>query len=239
MARNYNTDLATYEHIFFDLDHTLWDFETNSRETLFELFDHFNLVELGIPNAQLLYDTYARINEYYWGLYRQHLVSKSRLREERFTKTFEEFGIAAHEIPPTLPDTYIARCPLKAALMPNAVEVLEFLKKNYQLHIITNGFKETQSMKMRSSGIEHFFKIIIFSEDAGYQKPHPAIFRKAVNDAKCKIHQAIFVGDNLDADIIGSRNFGMDQVFYNPNALIHSEVVTFEIKNLIELKWIL
>lgn len=224
------------QHIFFDLDHTLWDFETNSRETLKEIFSEFKLDRLGIPAPESFIETYIRINHDYWELYRKHLVSKSRLRHERFSKTFEAFGIPEQEMPSQIPDFYIQVCPTKSTLMPNAIAVLEYLSTHYPLHIITNGFKETQRVKMRNSGIEKYFDVVIFSEEVKAHKPNPVIFDAGLKRAGANSRDSVFIGDNLEADVLGSRNAGLSPVFYNPLKIEHKENLNHEIEDLIELK---
>jgi putative hydrolase of the HAD superfamily len=226
-------------HVFFDLDHTLWDFETNSRQTLLELYHHFKLDQLGMPDAEEFISTYVKINHHYWEMYRNHQVSKSRLRYERFSKTFEQLGIPENEMPGQIPDLYLSICPTKGALMPNALQTLEYLHEKYPLHIITNGFKETQLIKLKKSGIDRFFDVIIFSEEVKAHKPNPFIFEVGLRDARAKNHASVFIGDNLEADVLGSRNAGLHPVFYNPLKTEHSETLNHEIVDLIELKEIL
>lgn len=224
------------QHVFFDLDHTLWDFETNSQETLLELFDELKLAELGIPDAVSFIKEYKRINHQYWEYYRQHLVSKNRLRVERFSKTFESFGIPESDMPLHISDLYLSICPTKGALMPNALETLNYLANKYPLHIITNGFKETQIRKLATSGIAHFFDVIIYSEEVRAHKPNPIIFETGLQQAGAENVSSVFIGDNLEADVIGSRNAGLQPVFYNPDNIEHDEQIEFEIRDLIELK---
>lgn len=223
-------------HIFFDLDHTLWDFESNSKATLIQLFDELKLEQLGIINAEAFVSTYLEVNDHYWQLYRQNLVSKATLREGRFTKTFEKLGIPAIEMPSNLPDLYVAICPNKTILMPNAMEVLNYLSEKYPLHIVTNGFKESQLTKLKGSGIDHFFDQIIFSEEVKCHKPDKAIFDEALRLSNADRATSFFIGDHLEADIIGSKNAGLIPVYFNPESKTHKEILPYEIVDLIELK---
>ena len=226
-------------HVFFDLDHTLWDFESNSKATLIQLFDELNLEQLGILNAESFVSTYLEVNDHYWQLYRQNMVSKATLREGRFTSTFEKLGIPAREMPANLPDLYVSICPHKTILMPNALEILHYLSDKFPMHIVTNGFKESQLTKLKGSGIDHFFDQIIFSEEVKCHKPDKAIFDEALRLSNADRATSFFIGDHLEADILGSRNAGLIPIYFNPESKAHQENLSFEIKDLIELKNIL
>ena len=231
--------MSKQTHIFFDLDHTLWDFESNSKATLIQLFEELKLEQLGILDAQTFVYTYLQVNDYYWQLYRQKMVSKATLREGRFISTFEKLGIPAHEMPRDLPDLYVSICPHKTMLMPNAMEILEYLNGKYPLHIITNGFKESQLTKLQSSGIGHFFDHLVFSEEVKCHKPDKAIFDEALRLSNADRSTSYFIGDHLEADVLGSKNAGLIPVYFNPDSKLHQENLPHEIVDLLELKKIL
>lgn len=201
----------TITDVFFDLDHTLWDFEKNSKLAFQKLFQDF---DIKIPLEEFL-KYYEPINFKYWKLYREDQISKENMRHRRLTDTFAQLN---HEFPPqligTLAEKYIDYLPLNNHLLPGAVEILEHLKPRYRLHIITNGFEEVQNRKLIHSGIEHYFDTITNSERVGVKKPNPEIFRYALNLAQTTPRQSIMIGDNLEADIMGAEALGFHTIHF-------------------------
>ncbi len=224
-----------YEHIFFDLDHTLWDLETNSRETLNELFTEHELTEKGIASPEDFIKEYHHINERMWEEYRKGLIDKETLRYARFHEAFQLFGINDKPLAERFGKDYVENGPLKTNLFPHTIEVLEYLQKKYSLHIITNGFEEVQHIKMKHSGIEGYFLNTITSEAAGFKKPDIRIFEYALKTADARVENSLMIGDNLEADIIGAREAGLHQLLFNPKGESHGEEITYEIKSLKEL----
>ncbi len=224
-----------YEHIFFDLDHTLWDLEANSRETFAELFEKYNLKEKGIVSFEDFLNKYLHINNRMWDEYRKGLIDKDTLRYSRFYEVFQLFDINDRTLAETIGNEYVKNAPLKTNLFPYTIEILSYLQKKYSLHIITNGFEEVQHIKMKHSGIDHYFKNTITSEAAGYKKPNVCIFNYAIKLANAKIDNSLMIGDNLEADIIGAREAGIHQLFFNPKREKHSEEITYEITSLKQL----
>ena len=231
--------MARYEHLFFDLDHTLWDFDTNSAETLRDLFKHYALQEKGIPGAEEFIKEYRIYNQRMWDLYSRNLVDKGTLRSRRFLLALEHFGIKDRKLAHAIEHDYVAHSPFKKNLMPDTLEVLGYLRERYVMHIITNGFSEIQFIKIKESSLADFFSEVITSESAGVRKPNPYIFRYAMRKGEAEPHNSIMIGDSLEADIIGARSVGMDQIFYNPAQKPHNEQITYEIRELKELKGIL
>ena len=227
-----------YKHIFFDLDRTLWDFEHNSYETLLELCKSYNLKEKGVENSLEFIKIYKTHNTKLWDLYRVDKISQKDLRRERFQRTLSDFGINDFDLSEKIGEDYIQVCPRKTKLYPFAIEVLEYLKQKYPLHIITNGFDKTQHIKLEHSGMKQYFDEIITSEKLGVKKPNPAIFQHAIEMANTNKEESVYVGDNLVVDILGCQNFGMDGVFFNPEKENHTEKPKFEISCLSELKMI-
>lgn len=224
-----------YCHLFFDLDHTLWDFETNSREALLELYQQYHLVELlGVDPGTFL-QTYYRINEAMWALYRAGKVSKEQLRHQRFLESFQAFGFSDLKKIRAFEQEYIALAPQKTALMPGCLEMLAELGPHCRMHIITNGFEETQYVKLERSGLRAFFDQIITSDQLQVQKPAATIFVEAMRLAGAKRSESLMIGDNLAVDILGARKVGMAQAFYNPVGQIHREKITFELQHLNQL----
>jgi len=231
--------LSRYRHIFFDLDRTLWDFDTNSKEALSEIYTDFQLEREGVIDAVSFINVYTGINEQLWKAYRLGNIHKALLRSLRFSKTLEHFGCRNNELGVSLGNRYVELSPMKTALMPHTLEVLDHLAGRYKLHIITNGFDEVQGIKLRQSGIAGFFQEVITSEMASARKPDPMVFKLAFAKTGSAAATSVMIGDDLDTDISGARGVGMDQVYFNPARKVHNEDVTFEIENLSELKLIL
>lgn len=228
-----------YKHIFFDLDRTLWDFETNSASALQKIFHLFHLDEYGEITIVDFVSKYKEINEKMWALYRKGYIKKSELRKGRFTQTLVFFKIKDKRLGAQLDEAYISLSPHHTALVEGATEILDYLKERYQLHIITNGFEEVQFIKLNKSGIRDHFDVIVTSERAKARKPDAEVFQLAMLEAGTQPADSLMIGDDLDSDIIGARNVWMDQVYYNPERLKHEEDITHEITNLRELKTIL
>lgn len=222
-------------HLFFDLDHTLWDFKTNSRETLSDLFHEMRLEEHGVQKVEEFIEIYEKVNDEKWSLYRAGKIDKATLRATRFLDSLRKFDIEHPELSSRMEAEYIARSPHKTHLFPGALEVLETLAPKYEMHIITNGFTEVQNVKMEKSGLNGFFKSMITSEAVGVNKPDPKIFLSALHGTGAKRNQSVMIGDSLEADIRGARRVGMHQVFFNPEGQSHSDDVTREISELIQL----
>ncbi len=228
-----------YKHIFFDLDHTLWDFETNSKQALRQIFEEQKLSERGVPSYEKFHSTYLPINDRYWARYHNQIVTKEKLRLGRFLDTLREFNIDDTALAETMAQSYLDISPKMTALFADAMDVLKYLQEKYALHLITNGFAEVQWIKIEHSGLKPFFEHIIISEEVNTQKPAKEIFEIAMERAKTTAAESVMIGDNYNTDIVGARNAGMDQIFFNPKKNRKREPVTFEITTLIELKEIL
>lgn len=220
------------KHIFFDLDHTLWDFEHNSAQAFSHIFKATNVM---VDLSQFL-DTYRPINLHYWKQYREEKISKSFLRYSRLKDTFNALNYTVSDnLINYLSEIYIENLANYNQLFTDAVGILDYLKPKYQLHIITNGFEEIQVKKMRNSGILSYFQCITTSECAGVKKPNPKIFYHALNVANAKPENSLMIGDSLEADIHGAARVGMRTIHFN----CHSEAIgtaQVSIKNLMELK---
>lgn len=217
------------QHIFFDLDHTLWDFDKNSGLAFTSIFQKNKIkVELDI-----FLKTYSPINMNYWKLYRENKISKTDLRYGRLKDAFNELRIdVTNEQINQLSMDYIDHLPNHNHLLEGAIDLLEYLYPNYKLHIITNGFREVQHKKMESSGIMKYFSTITTSEDVGVKKPHPQIFEVALDRAAAKIEGSIMIGDNFEADILGARDFGMPAILYN----YYKQEFSGELHQVLEMK---
>jgi putative hydrolase of the HAD superfamily len=230
--------MKTYKHIFFDLDHTLWDFDKNCDETLEELFDIFKLNKLKIELPDLI-EKYKLINNKMWVDYNRGEIKKHEIRNTRFELTFEALNLSKADVPEKLNEEFLRICPAKGNLLPFAHEVLTYLKEKYSLHIITNGFKETQHIKIHTSGLEKYFVATINSEACGYLKPNKKIFEYALQKVNSNGKHCIMIGDDLYTDISGAKNAGIDHVYFNRKEQKHNEDIMHEIKCLSELKNIL
>ncbi|HNR54696.1 MAG TPA: YjjG family noncanonical pyrimidine nucleotidase [Flavobacteriales bacterium] len=209
--------MRRYRHLFFDLDHTLWDFETNSRDTLRDLHALERLVDRGIPDAAAFIDAYEEINHGLWKRYESGHIDRSVLRVLRFRNTLLRFGVKDERLADRMGRDYLALTPKRKALMPGARELLADLGSLYRIHVITNGFHEVQEEKIASSGLGHHFDLVLSSEMAGAKKPDPRIFRAALERTKASAGESLMIGDNPEADIAGARNAGWDQAHFAPN----------------------
>lgn len=220
------------KHIFFDLDHTLWDFEINSAKT----FEHiFKMNKMSIDIQKFL-NYYNSINKNYWRLFRNDKVSKEALRYGRLKDTFVKIKYPISDnLINKLSDDYIQYLSTFNYLFEGAIEILDYLKPNYEMHIITNGFSEVQNQKLVNSKIDGYFNHIITSEEVGVKKPNPKIFEHALNLVGAQVDESIMIGDNWEADIMGAKNFGMRAIFCNfENDSVDDSIQS--IHNLLELK---
>jgi putative hydrolase of the HAD superfamily len=223
------------QHIFFDLDHTLWDFRTNSRETLLEMYDALCLPQIGIGDFRLFLSRYETHNESMWEEYRKGLVQKSELRSGRFARTFEEYGIDNPYLAEAAAAFYLEHSPRKTHLMDFALQTLDKLKSRFEMHIITNGFDEVQFQKLRNTGLEPYFGEVITSEQASARKPDPLIFSLAFRRTGAKPSESAMVGDSFEHDILGAMAMGMYGVYYNPYGHRHNRKPDREVNCLSDL----
>lgn len=229
----------SYKCVFFDLDHTLWDYEMNSEEALKELYDLFELERMGARPFDHFFKGFVAINTEIWDAYDRGLCGKEVIRTERFDRVFKNAGINNYELSLRFSEEYIKESPKKPNLVAHAKDVLDYLHPRYPMYIITNGFDEIQSVKMKSSGITDYFKGVITSSRAGCKKPEKEIFEYALRENGFGCSDTIMIGDNLLTDIAGARNASVDTVYFNPYKLPHKEDVTYEISSLKELTTIL
>ncbi len=231
--------MGVYQHVFFDLDHTLWDYDANASEALFELYDHYQFEKLEVFTKQELVAKFFEVNYELWDLYNHHRISRADIRKRRFITIFQKLRVGLEHLPANLEMEYIALAPTKNRIFEGAFELLDYLKENYQLHIITNGFDDIQATKMSSSQLDPYFKHVITSESSKARKPNPKIFEVAFDLTGADQFNSIMIGDNLESDIAGAKRAGMDHVWFNPNKLVTNVAVQHEISNLLQLKTIL
>lgn len=229
-----------YKHIFFDLDHTLWDFEVNSQSTLSQLFEEFKISQKSNKDFDFFYQKYKFYNRQLWKEYEIGKLSKIDLRLNRFTKALLAIGINDLEIAYTMSEKYIEISPHKNSLIPYGIEVLTYLQeKQYKVHLITNGFEEVQHIKIKNTKIDQFVEYMITSEQAGAKKPSIGIFHYAFDKTGATSRNSIIIGDSFHADIEGGMNVGMDTIFFNPEKNKFNKKPTYEISCLSELYEIL
>lgn len=198
--------------IFFDLDHTLWDFERNSALTFQKIFHE---AEIEVSLSKFL-EVYVPLNLAFWKLYRENKINKTELRYQRLKTTFDSIGYEINdEVIDILSAAYITNLAAYNNLLPNTVEILNYLKPKYKLHIITNGFEEVQTRKLVNSNISGYFNQIINSEMAGVKKPNPEIFELALQKANTRADRSLMVGDNIEADILGAKAVGFHALHFN------------------------
>ncbi|AOW21779.1 YjjG family noncanonical pyrimidine nucleotidase [Urechidicola croceus] len=220
------------KHVFFDLDHTLWDFETNSAKTFEKIFKKNNIN----IKVDVFLNYYRAINLTYWRLYRSDNISKEKLRYGRLKDTFDRLSYEITDnMIHTLSDEYIQVLPSFNHVFDGTFDILEYLKPKYQLHIITNGFSEVQQEKLSGSKIAKYFDKVITSESVDVKKPNPKIFQHALDISGANKTQSIMIGDSWEADFIGAKNFGMKAIFCNfDNEPVDESIMS--VSNLLELK---
>jgi len=202
--------------IFFDLDHTLWDFERNSAATFELLFERHQLpIDLQHFNT-----VYAPINRRYWKAYRNAEISKETLRYGRLKDAFDELNLVIDDaLINHLAEGYIQHLTSFSHVFDHTHDTLSYLKSKYRLHILTNGFKEIQHKKLSGARIDQFFSCIINAEEVGVKKPHPEIFSAALQMAQVKPESALMIGDDLEADVLGALNVGIRAIHFNNEQL--------------------
>ena len=225
-----------YKHLFFDLDHTLWDFEKNSEYTLLELYKVYELHNKGIPDFKAFYAQYTLHNDKLWERFRKGFIKREELRWKRMWLTLLDFKLADTTLAHEMSTAYLEILPTCKLLMPHAKDLLEHCKDRYAIHLITNGFETTQWLKLQYSGIATYFTAVITSEKSNSMKPYKEIFEYALKATGADAQQSIMIGDALDIDILGATNAGWDQAYYNPNKIPHSKSPTYEVVSLLQLK---
>lgn len=218
--------------VFFDLDHTLWDFERNSALTFKRILTENNIaIEL-----QDFLKVYVPANFAFWKLYREEKITKEALRYQRLKTVFDDLNYkVSDEVINRMAVDYIEHLSSYSHLFPNTTDILEYLRPNYRLHIITNGFQEVQDKKLKNSGIYDYFDQIINSEMAGVKKPNPFIFELALKKADTRPEKSLMIGDNLEADIQGAMAVGYHALHFNAHNDQQHEFCEM-IDDLIEIK---
>ncbi|GGH81052.1 putative hydrolase of the HAD superfamily [Filimonas zeae] len=229
--------MAEYKHIFFDLDHTLWDFEANARDTLRELYAHNQLEARGVHDMTLFFERYSFHNDRLWDRYTKGFIKQEELRWKRMWFTLLDFKIGDEPLSKTMSVQFLDRLPYRTNLFPYTVEILNYLRdKGYRMHLITNGFDEVQRCKLESSNLTSYFEEMFTSQRCNSLKPHKEIFEYALKATGASVSESIMIGDNLDADIQGGMNAGLDTVFVNHLNVTPHVQPTYTVLHLKELE---
>jgi YjjG family noncanonical pyrimidine nucleotidase len=231
--------MPEYRAIFFDLDHTLWDYERNAFEALSDLYREYTIGGKIQAPVNDFFNAFSKINHSLWDQYDSGKITRQVIRDERFQLVLAEFGVSDSVLATELSEKYLTTAPKKSNLIAGAQEILNYLSGSYKLYIITNGFQEIQHTKLKSGQIEHYFDEVFISDAVGHKKPSKEIFEHVLNKHSLNKTESIMIGDNLLTDIAGAINTGIDSVFYNPGKLTHEVPVTYEISHLSALKEIL
>lgn len=208
--------MRKYNHLFFDLDHTLWDFDTNAKMSLIDIYKEFELHKKIVGEFDLFYKKYLHHNKILWERYQNGFINAEELKWRRMWRTLLEFKVGDELLSKSLSARFLEILPTKNELFPHTVEILNYLKeRNYTMHLITNGFEKTQWSKIQNSKIDHYFTHMITSEASNSMKPEKEIFEYALNKANATVSESIMIGDNQSADIKGGIDAGMDTIFVN------------------------
>ena len=229
-----------YKDLFFDLDHTLWDFELNSKETMQELYINHHIAALGITDFDAFFNIYTAHNHRLWDRYAKGFIKQEELRWKRIYLSLLDFKIANEHLSKDMSLEFLQILPTKKKLFPHTIEILNYLKgKDYKMHLITNGFESVQMQKIKNAEIAHYFTEVITSETSNSLKPNKEIFEFALKTTNATLSESIMIGDNETADIQGGINIGMDTVFVNHLNVAPTLPATYTITHLKELEELL
>ena len=223
-----------YKTLFFDLDHTLWDYAVSAKETLSSLHEQY-LSKYESITLDIFLAVFQKINDRLWNKYNKGIIDKNYIRENRFDQILISLNLHDEKLSNCISEKFLFECPRKPNLIPHTKRILEILHKKYPIYILTNGFEDVQKIKLKNSNIDTYFQQVITSDGCGYQKPNIAFFNHALQQSRSKPQEALMIGDNLKTDIAGALNAGIDTVYFNPSQNTKSHHSTFEIKSLDEL----
>ena len=226
-----------YRHLFFDLDHTLWDFEANAKQTLSDLYESNELQNKGVSDFSLFFERYSYHNERLWDRYTKGFIKQEELRWKRMWLALLDFKMADEPLSKQLAVQFLEQLPAKKELFPYTIEILTYLKeKKYRMHLVTNGFEKVQYHKLQNANLHVFFEEVITSEASNSLKPNKEIFDYALEKTGATVKESIMIGDNQDADIQGGINAGMDTIFVNHLKVTPHVKPTYTIYHLKELE---
>ena len=231
--------MQRYKNLFIDLDDTIYDFSAASREAFMETYEllHYDRFFDSFNHYYSIYEPY---NLELWHIYGEGKITKEELNKRRYSYPLEVFGIKDQELADTFCREALGRIPTKNRLIDGAIELLEYLRPKYNMYILSNGFKELQSHKMRTAGIDKYFDALILSEDIGVNKPNRELYEYALEKTGSKLEESIMIGDMFETDITGAANIGMKQIYFNPKKKeSHTFAPTYMVTELLQIKDIL
>ena len=217
-------------HLFLDLDHTLWDYDTNARNTLTEIYNQLNLSRFTFT-AETFIQEFFEVNEQHWKAYNLGTINTSQLRNGRFQVVLKNLGHENGTLAFQIRDLFQKLGPQKSLLMSGTLEMLSWAKNTFEIHILTNGFEDSQHTKIKVSGIKPFIESVWTSERVGYKKPHPQFFKTVLNNLEIEPEMAVMVGDNPLADIHGAQSCGINAVLYDPSKNIRDPNIKYRISS--------
>lgn len=231
--------MQRYKNLFIDLDDTIYDFSSASREAFMETYEllHYDRFFDSFNHYYSIYEPY---NLELWHIYGEGKITKEELNKRRYSYPLEVVGIKDQELADTFCREALGRIPTKNRLIDGAIELLEYLRPKYNMYILSNGFKELQSHKMRTAGIDKYFDALILSEDIGVNKPNRELYEYALEKTGSKLEESIMIGDMFETDIVGAANIGMEQIYFNPKKKeSHTFAPTYMVTELLQIKDIL
>jgi len=223
-----------YKYIFLDLDDTIWDFHANAKSSLAEIYDNRNF-DKHFDNFEQYFEIYAKRNLELWDQYGKGEISKEALSLERFLHPLRQVGAGDEALALIMGKEYLEMLPTRTALVPHALELLDYLAPKYPLTIVSNGFIEVQYRKLKTCGLEHYFSYVVLSEEAGALKPDKRIFEHALLLNKATASETIMIGDSYEADIVGAQNAGIDQIYFRYAKKQSNQPATFTVDSLQEI----
>lgn len=229
-----------YTTIFFDLDDTLIDTSLNSKQVLEEVYTDYTINKY-YPTFDDFYNKYQSINLHLWDQYEQNLISKEELKKGRFQQSLREFTSITTEQSLEMNNDFMGRVSDKKNIIEGVENILEYLQPKYHLYIISNGFLEVQDKKIKNAGLDTYFKDVFLSDHVGKNKPHPLLFNHALKKANTTSNDCVMIGDNISTDIIGAKNLGIDQIWFNPKNTKDTDKIepTYTIRTLNDIRTIL
>lgn len=224
-----------YKHLLIDLDHTLWDFNRNCKETLHELFHGYDLASKGVNDINIFSEQYLKVNNQLWHEYDLNLITKDELREKRFNLVLDAFNINDALLAETLEENFLEECPKKGHVLPGVFTFLDHVSTSFNLVIITNGFTESQAIKIEYAGLKKYFEYVFTSESSGFKKPDTRFFDHVLNTINAKKEDCIVIGDNPHTDICGANNYSLDSIWINNQNFKKEITCTYYVKDLHQL----
>ena len=230
-----------YNDLFIDFDDTLYDTYGNAVIALRETFEAFQL-ERWYADPQVFYDAYWAANIDLWSRYSRGEITRPFLIVERFRRPLS----VGDGLPVTeslcleMSDRFLEFCSSKPGVVEGAHELMDYLRqRGYRMHMTSNGFHEVQYKKLAACGLRDYFDTIILSEDAGVNKPSPQYFDYALKVSGARRETTLMIGDNLNTDIVGAHNAGLDTILFNRWGVEPSDVPTHTVNRLLDIKTIL